>query len=106
MLTKQSVLLRRLHDCGADTEAFPNYIREMAACTGIQAPCNVLTKQLVLLRRLHDCGADRESNPIYIREMAGCTTGWPAYRPDRIAWSMTTSQYIYLAFESTLMKNT
>jgi hypothetical protein len=35
-------------------------------------------------------GPDTEAFPTYIREMAGCTTGWPAYRPDRIAWSMTT----------------
>ena len=29
----------------------------------------------------------------YIRDVAGCTTGWPTYRPDHIAWSLTTRQY-------------
>jgi hypothetical protein len=29
----------------------------------------------------------------YIRDVAGCTTGWSTYRPDRIAWSLTTRQY-------------
>ena len=35
-------------------------------------------------------GPDTEAFPTYIREMAGCTTGWSAYRPDHIAWSLTT----------------
>ena len=25
-----------------------------------------------------------------IRDVAGCTTGWSTYRPDRIAWLLTT----------------
>jgi hypothetical protein len=29
----------------------------------------------------------------YIRDVAGCTTGLPTYRPDRIAWSLTTRHY-------------
>ena len=33
VLTKQRLLLRRLHDRRPDTEAFPTYIREMAGCT-------------------------------------------------------------------------